>query len=47
MLLTLKSECVIIMADYITIVIRKTVVMLDFYFKLKFEGGDLSYPHYI
>jgi len=32
--------------DYSTIVAKGTAVMLDFYFKLKFEGGDLSSPHY-
>ena len=42
MLLTLKDECVSIIADHITVVIEGTVVMLDFYLKLKFEGGDFT-----
>ena len=47
MLLTLKAEYVNIIADYIITVVKGAVVMLDFYIKLKFEGGDLSSPHYI
>ena len=40
MLLTLKDESVSLITDYIIAVIKGTVVMLDFYFKLKFERGD-------
>jgi len=40
MLLTLKAECVSVITDYIIVIIKGTVVMLDFYFKLKFERGD-------
>jgi len=39
MLLTLKAECVSIIVSYIIVVTNEAVVMLDFYFKLKFEGG--------
>jgi len=42
MLLTLKDESVSIITDYIMVVVNGTVVMLDFYFKLKFEGGDVT-----
>jgi len=42
MLLTLKAVRVSIMVDYIIVVIKGAVVMLDFYFKLKFEGGDFT-----
>ena len=45
--LTLKAECVSITIDHGIVVDEETVVMLDFYFKLKFKRGDLSYPHYI
>ena len=46
MLLTLAVVHVNVISDYIITVIKGTAVM-DFYFKLKLEGGDLSYPHYI
>ena len=42
MLLTLKAESVSLVTDYIIEVVKGTVVMLDFYFKLKFEGGDFT-----
>jgi len=42
MLLTLKSYCVSIIVDHIVVVIKGAVVMLNFYFKLKFEGGDFT-----
>jgi len=42
MLLTLKAVRVSIIVDYIIVVIKGAVVMLDFYFKLKFEGGDFT-----
>ena len=42
MLLTLKAESVSLVTDYIKEVVKGTVVMLDFYFKLKFEGGDVT-----
>jgi len=42
MLLTLKAESVSLVTDYIIEVVKGTVVMLDFYFKLKFEGGDVT-----
>ena len=41
-LLTLKAESVSIITDYIMVVVKGTVVMLDFCFKLKFEGGDFT-----
>jgi len=42
MLLTLKAECVSVITDYIIVIIKGTVVILGFYFKLKFEGGDFT-----
>ena len=41
-LLTLKAESVSIITDYIMVVAKGIVVMLDFCFKLKFEGGDFT-----
>ena len=36
MLLTLKAVCVNIIIDYVMVVAKGAVVMLGFYFKLKF-----------
>jgi len=41
-LLTLKVESVSLTIDCIIVVVKGDVVMLDSYFKLKFEGGDFT-----
>ena len=42
MLLKLKARYVSIIIDYVSKVVKGTIVMLDFYFKLKFNDSNTN-----